>query len=73
MPFERWFREELKDYVLEELNDQALNSIPCIDVDKVKFMINQHMDGSWNRYPLIWKLLVLKQWLDKNKAGLMIK
>lgn len=68
MPFERWFREELKDYVLEELNEEVLNSIPCIDVDKVKFMINQHMSGTWDWYPLIWKLLVLKQWLDKNKG-----
>ncbi len=73
MPFERWFREDLKDYVLEELNDDALKSIPCIDVDKVRFMIKQHMDGSWNRYPLIWKLLVLKQWLNTNGKGISIK
>ncbi|MCK7591031.1 asparagine synthase (glutamine-hydrolyzing) [Subsaxibacter sp. CAU 1640] len=73
MPFERWFREDLKDYVLEELNDASLKSIPGIDVDRVKFMIDQHMDGSWNRYPLIWKLLVLKQWLINNGKGFMMK
>lgn len=73
MPFERWFKEDLKEFVLSELNDQSLKSIPCIDVDKVKFMINQHMDGSWNRYPLIWKLLVLKQWLKTNGKGISIK
>lgn len=73
MPFERWFKQDLKEFVLSELNDQSLKSIPCIDVDKVKFMINQHMDGSWNRYPLIWKLLVLKQWLNTNGKGISIK
>lgn len=73
MPFERWFKEDLKEFVLSELDDDALKSIPCIDVDKVKFMINQHMDGSWNRYPLIWKLLVLKQWLNTNGKGISIK
>lgn len=73
MPFERWFKEDLKDFVLSELDDEALKSIPCIDVEKVRFMINQHMNGSWNRYPLIWKLLVLKQWLNNNGKSYSIK
>lgn len=73
MPFSDWFKKDLKDFVLSELNDDGLKSIPCIDVEKVSFMIQQHMNGTWNRYPLIWKLLVLKQWLDKNKSGLTIK
>ena len=72
MPFKEWFRKDLKEFVLDELNDDALKSIPCIDVDKVQFMIKQHMDGTWNRYPLIWKLLVLKQWLKNNGKGISI-
>jgi asparagine synthase (glutamine-hydrolysing) len=72
MPFKEWFKNELKEFVLEELNDDALKSIPCIDVERVQFMIKQHMDGSWNRYPLIWKLLVLKQWLNNNGKGFPI-
>ncbi len=73
MPFSRWFKEDLKDYVLSELDDQSLKSIPCIDVEKVQFMIKQHMDGTWDRYPLIWKLLVLKQWLNNNGKSYSIK
>ncbi len=73
MPFSRWFREDLKDFVLSELDDESLKSIPCIDVDEIKFRINQHMDGSWNRYPLIWSLLVLKQWLNTNGKNIPIK
>lgn len=73
MPFSDWFKTDLKDYVLQELSDENLKSIPCINPQRVKEMIEQHMSGTWNRYPLIWKLLVLKQWLDKNKAGLSIK
>lgn len=73
MPFQRWFREDLKEFVLSELDDEGLKSIPCIDIDKVKFRINQHMDGSWNRYPLIWSLLVLKQWLNTNGKGISIQ
>jgi asparagine synthase (glutamine-hydrolysing) len=73
MPFSRWFKEDLKDYVLSELDDKSLKDIPCIDVEKVQFRIKQHMDGSWNRYPLIWNLLVLKQWLNNNGKGYSIK
>ena len=73
MPFSDWFKTDLKDYVLQELSYENLKSIPCIDPQKVKKMIDQHMSGTWNRYPLIWKLLVLKQWLDRNKDGLTIK
>lgn len=73
MPFADWFRGQLKDFVLDELQVNALQDIPNIDTQKVSTQIQQHMDGSWNRYPLIWKLLVLKQWLNNNGAGYSIK
>lgn len=72
IPFKVWFREDLKDYVLTELNHESLIEIPGIDAEKVKYQIQQHMDGSWNHYVLIWKLLVLKQWLKHNQ-GYVIK
>lgn len=73
MPFSEWFKHELKEYVLSELDMASLREIPNIDADAVFKMIQQHMNGSWNRYPLIWKLLVLKQWLKTNGKGYTIK
>lgn len=73
MPFANWFRHELKEMVLSELNDEGLKNIPNINIKEVKLRIKQHMDGSWNRYPLIWKLLVLKQWLNENGKEYPIK
>ncbi|MBR9913757.1 MAG: asparagine synthase (glutamine-hydrolyzing) [Algicola sp.] len=73
IPFATWFREDLKAYVLSELDDESLKNIPNINIEQVKFMIQQHMDGTWNRYPLIWKLIVLKQWLNTQGKGLSIK
>ncbi len=73
MPFARWFKEDLKDYVMSELDDAGLKSIPGIDVDNVKFRIDQHMTGTWNRYPMIWRLIVLKQWLSRNGKGYSIQ
>ena len=68
MPFENWFRNELKDYVLSELDSKGLEQIPGINVNEVSKRIRKHMDGSSNNYPLIWKLLVLKQWLNNNRG-----
>ncbi|MEM9681221.1 MAG: asparagine synthase-related protein, partial [Bacteroidota bacterium] len=72
MPFSEWFRGHLKDYVMEELSPKALNSIPGINADEVSFRIAQHMNFEWDRYPMIWRLLVLKQWLKFNQGGLSI-
>ncbi|CAZ97899.1 asparagine synthase (glutamine-hydrolyzing) [Zobellia galactanivorans] len=73
MPFKVWFREDLKEFVLDQLSLENLNSIPGIKPEVISSMIESHMNGSWNHYPLIWKLLVLKQWLDKNGKGFSIQ
>jgi asparagine synthase (glutamine-hydrolysing) len=73
MPFKEWFKYELKDFVLSELSEQNLKSIPGLKIDRVTKMISQHMDGSWNNYGTIWKLIVLKQWLNNNESGISIK
>ncbi|QCW99657.1 asparagine synthase (glutamine-hydrolyzing) [Aggregatimonas sangjinii] len=73
VPFQEWFRGELKELVLSELDNDGLSSIPGLHVDKVAHKIKQHMNGSWNNYPLIWNLLVLKQWLNKYAVGLPTK
>lgn len=66
MPFADWFKHDLKDYVLSELDLTNLKNIPGIHPEKVHKLIAKHMNGSANSYPLIWKLIVLKQWLNNN-------
>lgn len=66
MPFKHWFRNELKEYVMDNLTVDKLKNIPGIHVKRTEEIINEHMTGKWNRYPQIWKLLVLSQWLSKN-------
>ncbi|GAA4937540.1 asparagine synthase (glutamine-hydrolyzing) [Algibacter agarivorans] len=73
MPFKEWFKADLKDYVLTELNFENLSEIPGIKPKEVIKMINQHMDGSWNRTGLIWQLIILRQWLKNNGQGFSIK
>ncbi|WJJ95493.1 asparagine synthase (glutamine-hydrolyzing) [Algibacter luteus] len=73
MPFKEWFKTDLKDFVLSELSLENLSEIPGIKPKDVQKMINQHMDGSWNRYGLIWQLIILRQWLKNNGEGFSIK
>lgn len=66
MPLKDWFRNELKSYVMDNLSSSSLQNIPGINIQRTQEIIKQHMDGKWNRYPQIWKLLVLSQWLKKH-------
>jgi len=66
MPFKDWFRKELRDYVKDTLSEKELQNIPGIDVKRTTEIIDEHLTSKWNRYPQIWKLLVLSQWLKKN-------
>lgn len=72
MPFAHWFRNDLKDFVKDELSKENLAIIPGIKVDTVQKMIDEHMTNKWNRYAIIWKLIVLKQWLSQNGKGYSI-
>ncbi len=63
MPLPQWFRTELKEYVMEELNAEGLKEIPGIHIAKVQNIIQQHMNHKVNGSYTIWKLLVLKQYL----------
>ncbi|WP_207533052.1 asparagine synthase (glutamine-hydrolyzing) [Desertivirga arenae] len=69
MPFKEWFRNELKEYVLDNLSNKELQNIPGINIQRTEEIIKEHMTGKWNRYPQIWKLLVLSQWLKQQKEG----
>ncbi|WP_281542981.1 asparagine synthase (glutamine-hydrolyzing) [Maribacter aestuarii] len=73
IPLKEWFREDLKGYVLDELDFNGLKALPNIDALEIQKKIQQHMKGSWNRDSLIWRLLVLKQWMNENSEGLTIK
>ncbi len=72
MPFKEWFKHELKDYVLDNLSKSELEKIPGINVNRTQEIIREHMDGKWNRYPQIWKLLVFSQWLKKQSESQII-
>ena len=66
MPFELWFREDLKEFVLDELSDDFLRSVSFLNAGNIRTRISKHMSGHENNFPLIWSLIVLKMWRRKR-------
>ncbi|MFC1452096.1 asparagine synthase (glutamine-hydrolyzing) [Verrucomicrobiota bacterium] len=68
MPLEHWFRDELREYVLDTLTDRRLASVPNINVGTVTSRIHAHLEGRQDNHRMIWKLLVLVRFLDRSTS-----
>ncbi|GJM31912.1 MAG: asparagine synthetase B [Saprospiraceae bacterium] len=66
MPLRLWFRGKLKNYVLDLLTAENLREIPNINIQKVLKMSRLHIEGKENNYEMIWRLLVLINWMRNN-------
>ncbi len=65
VPLKNWFRNELRDYVYETLSDKNLKKIDEININYVKRMIENHMNGIENNYHQIWTLISYIKWMEK--------
>ncbi|PTQ96679.1 asparagine synthase (glutamine-hydrolysing) [Mucilaginibacter yixingensis] len=72
IPIRHWFRNELKEYVLDELSASSLKNIPGVNVQAALTMIQEHLSGKHNRSLHIWKLLVFKQWQQNQRLKLSV-
>jgi asparagine synthase (glutamine-hydrolysing) len=70
MPFELWFRNELKELVRESLSDANLKKLPMLDSKNIHQMVANHINGKENNYTTIWNLMVLMNWMKYNKASI---
>lgn len=67
VPLAKWISGGLRDDIKTRLDDEFLQSIPGLNVRKVKNQIDRHMNGGSDNSFTIWKLYVLNKWLDKNQ------
>ena len=73
VPIGQWMRNELKEEFLSALNDDFLNKVPNLNVEKFKKILEDHMKGTYhnnhvvhNNYTVyIWKLYVLSKWYEE--------
>ena len=62
VPLDRWFREDLSDYVREILFDPGTRSRGLFHQDAVEDLIERHMTGRGRFGREIWMLLVTELW-----------
>lgn len=65
VPIGEWMRNELKEEFDLALSDDFLNKVPNLNVEKFKQLLQEHMNGTQDHTPNIWKLFVLRKWYDE--------
>lgn len=67
IPFEEWFRKDLKSFVYDSITKENLSKLPVeLDIKYITDSIDLHMSRKKNFYSSIWKLIVLINWLNYN-------
>ncbi|MBX9866415.1 MAG: asparagine synthase (glutamine-hydrolyzing) [Burkholderiales bacterium] len=64
IPLDRWLRDGLKPLVLDLLSPQKIEKFKILDNANVQEIICEHMNKRANHGSLLWKLLILQQWLE---------
>jgi asparagine synthase (glutamine-hydrolysing) len=67
VPISDWMKNELKQDILEKLNDDFLRKVPNLDVEKFQLKMKQYFEGKYNYSHLVWRLYVLSLWYDEFK------
>ncbi|MEO5990757.1 MAG: asparagine synthase (glutamine-hydrolyzing) [Ferruginibacter sp.] len=62
VPLDKWIREDLRDDIVEELNEKFLKKVPNLDVNKFQFELNSHLEGGQDHSFNVWKLYILSKW-----------
>ena len=62
IPLKDWSCNELKEELLEALNDDFLHKIPNLNTVKFKKEMKEHFNGEANNIFSIWKLYLLSRW-----------
>jgi asparagine synthase (glutamine-hydrolysing) len=64
IPLDRWLRDGLKPLVFDLLSPQKIEKFKILDNANVQEIICEHMNNRANHGSVLWKLLILQQWLE---------
>jgi len=65
IPLDSWLRNDLKQDVLEKLNNTFLDKIPNLDVKKFKQKMQLFFEGKYDYSYIVWRLYVLALWYEE--------
>ena len=69
VPLGRWFRQELRDEMLELLSPSSVKDAGVFNPTSVAFLIEQHLAGKRNHKALLWRLFVYHLWDRKRREN----
>ena len=65
-PDASWFKGESIDFVKSKLLNEKASIYQILDRDRIKSMIEEHLNGKQNRRLLIWSLLNVESYINQN-------
>lgn len=68
VPVDEWFRKEMKEELLDLLNESYLKAQSIFNYDYVRSILEEHFSGRVNRKSEIWNLYVFQKWYKKQMA-----
>jgi len=68
-PVAQWFRGELGDRLLGQLEGSAIHELGFLDRERIRTLAGQHAGGRVDRSFQLWNLLNLSFWFDHWIAG----
>ncbi|MBD3179481.1 MAG: asparagine synthase (glutamine-hydrolyzing) [Candidatus Latescibacteria bacterium] len=67
VPVAEWFRNELKEFMLDNIRIENLKEIPNLKPEPVMGFVRDHLERKWNHSSRIFRILVLINWLRNNR------
>jgi asparagine synthase (glutamine-hydrolysing) len=69
VPIDKWFRNELKELLLDYLSPERVKREGLFDHNIVEQKIQEHLSGKINHQYRIWALLMWEMWREKWLGG----
>ncbi len=66
IPVAKWFRKELKEYLLSVLSEDQINKAGIFDAKFIRTILDEHFSGKKDNRKLLWTLLIFQQWYERT-------
>lgn len=65
IPYEKWFKVELKELLIQTLNTKTLNEQQILNTDEIDKMINMYLQNAPTNFQRLWAIFVFQLWFNK--------